>query len=102
MNAIPPMLLSEAHVQTDAPRRYLTQLCKHFQHKVPVALEESYGRIGFPAGICELDATDGGTLTMRVMAGDEPGLATLEDVVTRHLKRFAFRQEPGVRWTRAV
>jgi uncharacterized protein len=102
MNATPSMLSSEAHVQTDVPRRYLSQLCKHFQHKLPVTLDESRGRIEFPAGACELNATDAGTLTMRVVAGDEPALNTLEDVIARHLKRFAFRQEPEVRWTRAA
>jgi uncharacterized protein len=102
MSENPSMLSSEAHVQSDVPRRYLSQLCKHFQHKLPVTLEESHGRIEFPAGVCELDATNAGALTLRVVAGDEPALTKLEDVVARHLKRFAFREEPEVIWARAA
>jgi hypothetical protein len=39
---------------------------------------------------------------MRVIASDEAALAKLEDVVARHLERFAFREKPEVRWTRAA
>jgi hypothetical protein len=96
-------LSSEARVQTAVAARYLGQLCKHFQHKLPVTLEEQHGRIDFSAGTCELDAAvNAGALTMRVTAGDETALATLEDVITRHLKRFAFREEPEVWWIRAA
>jgi hypothetical protein len=103
MNTNPSILSSEAHVQTGMPGRYLAQLCKHFQHKLPVTLEASHGRIEFPTGICELTAAaNAGALTMRVNAADEAALATLEDVAARHLKRFAFREEPEIQWTRAA
>jgi hypothetical protein len=102
MNATPALPLSEARVPTAVPRRYLAQLCKHFQHKLPVALGEDQGRIEFPAGSCELDAgAQAGTLVLRVTAGDEAALARLEEVVARHLERFAFREVLEVRWTRA-
>ena len=39
---------------------------------------------------------------MRLSAGDEAALARLEDVVARHLLRFAFREKPEIRWTRAT
>ena len=94
MNASPSTVSSEARVQTALSRRYLEQLCKHFQHKLPVTLEDGHGLIAFPAGTCELDAVaPAGILMMRVVAGDEPGLIMLEDVVARHLQRFAFREE---------
>jgi uncharacterized protein len=103
MNPTPPMLSSEAHVPTDVPRRYLGQLCKHFQHKLPVTLDEEHGRIEFSSGVCEVDAAASpATLLLRVRAADEAALANLEDVVARHLKRFAFREEPEVRWVRAA
>lgn len=95
-----PKLFSEARVPTAAPGRYLAQLCKHFQHKLPVTLAEDRGGIEFPGGVCALEAGDG-TLIMRLTAGDEAALARLEDVVARHLLRFAFREKPEVRWTRA-
>lgn len=91
---------SEARIPTPMPRRYLGQLCKHFQHKLPVVLDEWQGRIEFPAGVCELDAETGFTLVLRVRASDEQSLTTVEDVVARHLIRFAFREPIEVAWTR--
>lgn len=103
MNATAAMLSSEARVPTAVPHRYLAQLCKHFQHKLQVTFDERHGRIEFPAGRCELDAVaSAGTLLLRVVASDEAALAKLEDVVARHLERFAFREQPEVRWTRAA
>jgi hypothetical protein len=101
MNATPMPVSSEAHLVTAAASRYLAQLCKHFQHRLPVTLEAARGRIDFPAGVCELDAaTHPGELILRVSAGDEAGVAALKDVVARHLVRFAFREELAVDWTR--
>ncbi len=100
MNQPQTILLSEASVATTMPRRYLGQLCKHFQHKLPVTLQEFQGRIEFPTGVCELDAATTFTLILRVSAGNAADLANLEDVVARHLKRFAFRDELQVQWTR--
>jgi hypothetical protein len=101
---MPPTLSSEARVSTTVPRRYLAQLCKHFQHKLPVTscpvpLAEDRGRIAFPGGVCALEA-EAGTLILRVTAEDEAALARLEDIVARHLTRFAFRDRPEVHWTR--
>jgi hypothetical protein len=96
------MLSSEARVPAAVPRRYMAQLCKHFGHKLPVTFDERHGRIEFATGRCELDAEAASEiLVMRVIAGDEPDLARLEDVIARHLVRFAFREKPEVRWTRA-
>jgi hypothetical protein len=103
MNATSSLRSSEARVPTAVPRRYLGQLCKHFQHKLPVALHERQGRIAFPAGVCDLEvATNADALIMRVAASDEGLLARLEEVVGRHLERFAFREELKVRWTRVA
>jgi hypothetical protein len=75
------------------------QLCKHFQHEVAVTLDEHHCRIEFPAGRCELDAPSGaGTLHLRVVVTERSGLAALEDVLTRHLVRFAFRENLDVDW----
>jgi hypothetical protein len=95
-------LTSEARVATELPRRYLGQLCKHFQHKLPVELTETHGRVEFAMGVCTLDAESvAGVLLMRVEAADEAALAKLEDVVARHLERFAFREALAVAWVRA-
>ena len=91
---------STSRVTTDAPRRYLGQLCKHFEHKLPVTLAEQSGRIEFATGVCTL-AAEPDCLVMQVEAPDEAALSTLEDVVARHLLRFAFRQPPEIVWARA-
>lgn len=38
---------------------------------------------------------------MRLEAADADTAARLEDVVARHLLRFAFRQPPQVAWVRS-
>ncbi len=91
------MLHSEARVQTATPARYLGQLCKHFAHKIPVTLEAHTGSIAFPAGLCRL-AADDDVLVLRVEAPDEGALAQVQDVVARHLVRFAFREPPAIEW----
>ncbi|WP_431281733.1 DUF2218 domain-containing protein [Humitalea sp. 24SJ18S-53] len=90
---------SQAHVAMATPARYLGQLCKHFAHKIPVTQEADRGTITFPAGFCSLEATQD-TLVLRVTGADEEAVAKLEDVVARHLLRFAFREPPVVNWVR--
>ena len=89
-----------ARVALASPRRYLAQLCKHFAHRLPVTLTEADGRIDFQGGTCKLTA-ETSTLVLHLTADDETALEKLEDVVARHLARFAFRDPPAIAWTRA-
>jgi len=73
------------------------QLCKHFQHKCPVTLEANTGRIGFSIGDCRLLASDG-MLHLSLDAPDTTQLLQLQDVVARHLRRFAFREDLRIDW----
>jgi hypothetical protein len=94
---------SVSKVSTAVPRRYLGQLCKHFQHKLPVTYAEHYetGRIEFSVGSCELEADEAqGVLTMHAYAANDADLSRLEDVVARHLVRFAFRETLDLTWAR--
>ena len=103
MNVVLMSESAEAHVPTEAASRYLAQLCKHFQHKLPVTLDGARGRIEFQAGVCVLDAAlEPGALILRVTAADEAGVAALQDVVARHLVRFAFRETLEVNWARPM
>ena len=87
---------SIAIVQTDHAARYMGQLVKHFAHKLPTALEADHGRIEFPIGVCEVAAGEALTLTCVAEAQD---MTQLQDVVARHLVRFAFREnELQVKW----
>jgi uncharacterized protein len=94
------MPIATARVPTLLPRRYMSQLCKHFEHKLPVTLGEAEGCITFAMGVCTLQAeTD--AIVMRVESADPDGLERLEDVVARHLVRFAFREPVAVEWVSA-
>lgn len=88
---------STADVPTPRASRYLQQLCKHFQHKRPATFDERAGHIVFPIGDCHLRASDD-TLTLSLEAPDGPRLEQLQDVVGRHLLRFAFREEMRIDW----
>jgi hypothetical protein len=90
-------LRSRADVPTPKAASYLAQLCKHFAHKIPAVVDGDTGRIDFDAGVCRLSAQDG-VLTMTIEAADAAALAQLQDVVARHLVRFAFREELAIDW----
>lgn len=95
--------VSEAQVVVATPQRYLGQLCKHFQHKAPASWGEGYrtGRIDFPMGTCTLAADDdAGRLIMTATAATIEDLARVENVIARHLERFAFRETLATMWAR--
>ncbi len=81
----------------ELPRRYMLQLCKHFEHRRPVTYSDNDGSISFDAGHCALHA-DITSLTLNLTAPDTDALTRLEDVVARHLLRFAFRDPPEIVW----
>ena len=92
-------MTSVARVNTPSPARYMGQLCKHFAHKIPASFDADSGRIEFPFGLCELAIGDD-LLVMCVSAANDADLAQMEDVIARHLLRFAFREPPEVVWKR--
>ncbi len=91
------MAAATARVGTTLPRRYMTQLCKHFEHRLAVSYDETRGSIAFQAGVCRL-AVEPDALVMTVEAADAAALPQLQDVVARHLVRFAFREPPEIVW----
>ena len=88
---------SVAEVATPQAARYLAQLCKHFQHKLPVTWDEKAGHIAFSMGECRLSAKDN-LLTLSLASPGDAELERLQDVVARHLLRFAFREALDVQW----
>jgi len=92
---------SSATIATENARRYMIQLCKHFAHKVPATFGEREGEILFDGGKVGLRAAPQ-TLMLWTEAPEAADVARLEEVVERHLKRFAFR-EPDLTldWRRA-
>ena len=94
------MTTSTCDVATAHASRYLQQLCKHFAHKLPTTFDPTTGRIDFPIGGVDL-AADGERLTLTVTPTEADKLADLQDVVARHLVRFAFRETLAFDWRAA-
>jgi hypothetical protein len=96
------MSASTADVRTEWGSRYLGQLCAHFSHnkELAVTLRETSGVIRFPAGDCVLHAT-ADKLHLELECRDQPSLERLQEVIDKHLKRFAFREPPEIEWHQA-
>lgn len=101
-----------ADVPTDHARRYLQQLCKHWQHNLSVEFTPEHGTIVFPKdargatwsadGRATLDA-GAQTLTVRLDASSAEHAEALKGVLERHLDRFAFREAPlAYDWREAI
>lgn len=82
---------------TEKAGQYLATLCKHFGHKVPVEYDAQSGRIQLPFGHCDLKVHPKG-LAMKVVAGNRADLEKGVSVITSHLERFAFRENPQLDW----
>lgn len=92
-----------ARVPTASGSRYLQQLCKHWQHNMPVEFTAERGTVTFPRnargadhpgdGLATFDAA-ADTLDVRIDATSPEQLEGLKGVVARHLDRFAFREAP--------
>ncbi|MCV9962030.1 DUF2218 domain-containing protein [Pararhizobium sp. BT-229] len=79
---------------TENGQKYLTQLCKHFAHKIDVEHVEDTGELRFSCGTGYLKAAPDG-LHIRVSSPDDANLTETKSVVESHLLRFAFREDTG-------
>lgn len=79
--------------KTGKASTYLGTLCKHFDHRVPVQMDGTHGRIELPFGKCELTANED-ALDMKVSAKTKADLDKVAQVIASHLERFAFRENP--------
>jgi hypothetical protein len=96
-----PTRRAEARVTTENASKYLQQLCKHFQHKLPATFDPAAGAITFPMGEVKL-AAEPEALALALESPGADELEKLKDVVARHLVRFAFREELNVAWRDAA
>ena len=92
---------SVAQVPTASASRYLQQLCKHWSHKFAVEFDPLAGHIPFPTGAVLDLAAAPDALTLTLTADDAAGLDRMETVVADHIRRFAFREELVIEWSRA-
>lgn len=86
-----------AAIRTEHAAKYMTQLAKHFAHKIPVTYDADSADMTFEIGACHATAKDG-VLTLAVTVAAPDKLDQLKDVVFRHLARFAFREELSADW----
>lgn len=93
---------SLARIATPKARNYMIQMCKHFGHKIKLTYDDAGGRIVFEQRVCEFDIRDPGVLVISLQAEDERGLHAIEDIIERHLRRFAFKEELAIQWVRNV
>ncbi|WP_377271375.1 DUF2218 domain-containing protein [Peterkaempfera sp. SMS 1(5)a] len=91
---------SQARVATDRPNRYAKQLASHLGRRIDAVWDEESGTgtLAFGAGRGTLTAEPGALLL--AVEGQAADLATLEDVVGRHLVRFGAKDELVVEWQR--
>ena len=92
-----------ADVPTPHASKYLQQLCKHWQHNLSVAFTPEHGTVTFPKDARGADWSadalvtfDAGpdALSVRIDASGDAHLDAMQEVVARHLDRFAFREAP--------
>lgn len=90
---------SKANVATVNAKRYLGQFCKHFAHRIAVELADDFssGQVNFGGGVCLLAAAP--EMLTLVLDAPEADIPRLQDVVARHLVRFAFREELTLDWS---
>ena len=88
---------SSAFVATDTPARYISRLCKHFAHKIPVSFDEQQGRIEFNSGLATLKVESEG-LRLQVESANSDELQRLQDVVASHFERVAWQEALTLDW----
>lgn len=92
------MVEAAGRFETEHGPKYLTQLCKHFAHKIEVTHSERHGECLFPFGKVVMDADDTG-ISVRVVTPDGEQLVRAKAVVDDHLARFAFREaDKAIAW----
>ena len=83
--------------ETDRASRYLSALCHHFGKKVEARCTATKGWVKFPFGRCEMTADDS-RLELLATAENQTRLDQVMQIVTSHLERFAFRENPTLVW----
>lgn len=116
------MLISEAHVETERPSRYLVQLCRHLEqmgrplghrprshgggdmHAPPevqhVEWSETSGTVHLNWGQWTMRAAPG-TLTLCAEAANENDLRQIQDLVAGRLEKIGRRDHLTVTWQRS-
>lgn len=84
--------LSTGRFSTAKGRAYMTQLCKHFGHKIPAEVDGDRGHVEFPLGMARMQADDL-AIIVELTSDDAANVQRLQGVIDSHLERFAFRED---------
>jgi hypothetical protein len=92
---------STATITTANGSKYLQQLCKHWSHKLETEYDNERGRVNFGDAAVHFSAAAHHIIA--VLAGpNAETLDRLEEVVARHLRRFAHRENLAIMWVRGA
>jgi uncharacterized protein len=92
-------LSSFASINIDRPERWAKQLVSHLGRKIPVESTDEGDVLSIGNGQGAVSIKDG-ALLLRATATDTESLSHVEDVLARHLERFAAREGLKVNWIR--
>ncbi|MCP4827041.1 MAG: DUF2218 domain-containing protein [Shimia sp.] len=93
------MLTATGTFSTRHASKYLTQMCKHFAHKIDVAYDDTKGHCTFPMGSATMLANSE-QLCVEVKVSHTEDLIQVKHVIDVHLERFAFREDfKNMDWT---
>jgi len=84
---------TSATVKTTNGLKYMKQLCKHWSHRFTTKLNGDRGSADLPNGKVSFTASTE-TLHISIALNDETAKSKMQDVVSEHLNRFAFREAP--------
>lgn len=88
------MIQTKAVVPTINAERYMTQLCKHWSHKLTIEMSEEGARMVMLNGAITRLALREEGLEVSVEAETTQDLEDVKETVVSHLDRFAFREGP--------
>ena len=92
------MPITVGHIETANGAKYLAQLCKHFAHKIDASYSGNHGRAAFIFGLATMTADENG-LTVHFDVNNPMDLGDAQNVIDKHLERFAFRETiTGMVW----
>lgn len=94
------MLNSCAALEIDRPERYAKQLSSHIAHKSVTATDESgLTSVTFGFGATGTISVNSHSVLLSAQAETQEGLERAQDVLGRHLLKFAKLEDQNLHWS---
>ncbi len=93
MNAV----VSRGFIKTCEGERLINRICRHFRHKVEVAMTQDGGIVRFAEGFCQLEKQSAG-IAVECGAYSEGELEDIKHTLIRHLPQFTNDTSVQVNW----